>query len=81
MKLLGIKHGPKGTRLAASRSRNGGYLPLLCTINLTVAGEQIRKLFNLDVTEFNDLASKAPRGSKGLLLHPYRNGEKIPKLS
>ncbi|MFA6775484.1 MAG: xylulokinase [Sphaerochaetaceae bacterium] len=65
-------------RLAGFMASSGGYLPLLCTMNCTVAMEQIRKLFNVDVRKFDEIASKAAPGASGMLILPYFNGERTP---
>jgi xylulokinase len=39
--------------LAAFCSSTGGWLPLLCTMNCTVASEEFRTLFGLDVKGFD----------------------------
>ncbi len=66
--------------LAAFCSSHGSWLPLLCTMNCTVASESVRKFLDLDVKEFDDIARKAPVGSEGVLLLPFFNGERIPNL-
>ena len=68
---------PKG-RLAAFCSSTGSWLPLLCTMNCTVATEVTRKLFDTDVKEFDKRSSEAPIGAKGLVMLPYFNGERTP---
>jgi xylulokinase len=65
-------------RLAAFISSSGGYLPLLCTMNCTVASEQIRALFDKGVKEFDEVALKSPIGCNGVSLLPYFNGERTP---
>jgi len=69
-----------GGNLAAFCSSTGGWLPLLCTMNCTVASEKIRALLGLDLGRFNALAEKAPVGSGGLVVLPFFNGERIPNL-
>ena len=49
-------------------------------MNCTVATEETRKLFNLEVKEFDDCASKAPIGSEGVVFLPFFNGERTPNL-
>ncbi len=66
--------------LAAFCSSNGGYLPLLCTMNCTVATEQMRNLFEYGVKEFDEIASKAPAGSEGVITLPFFTGERTPNL-
>ena len=57
-----------------------GWLPLLCTMNCTVATEFVRGLFQMDVKELDAEASKAPCGSEGVLVIPFFNGERSPNL-
>ncbi|MDR2661451.1 MAG: xylulokinase, partial [Treponema sp.] len=66
--------------LAAFCSSTGGWLPLLCTMNCTVASEEFRGLFGLDVKAFDAEASKAPVGSEGIVILPFFNGERTPNL-
>lgn len=61
-------------------SSTGGWLPLLCTMNCTVATEFVRNLFQLEVKELDQIASKAPCGSQGVLVLPFFNGERTPNL-
>lgn len=70
---------PAGT-LAAFCSSTGGWLPLLCTMNCTVASEKIRALLGLDLAAFNAAAEKAPIGAEGLVILPFFNGERVPNL-
>jgi xylulokinase len=66
--------------LAAFCSSTGGWLPLLCTMNCTVASEEFRALFGLDVKAFDAEAAKAPAGAEGIVLLPFFNGERTPNL-
>jgi xylulokinase len=66
--------------LAAFCSSSGGWLPLLCTMNCTVASEEFRELFGLDVKAFDAEAAKAPIGADGLVVLPFFNGERTPNL-
>lgn len=61
-------------------SSTGGYLPLLCTMNCTVATEETRALFELGVKEFDALAAQAEPGAGGIVFLPYFNGERTPNL-
>jgi len=70
---------PKGS-LAAFCSSTGGWLPLLCTMNCTVASEEIRALFGMDIAEMNARAQAAPIGADGIVVLPFFNGERIPNL-
>lgn len=66
--------------LAAFCSSNGGWLPLVCTMNVTVATERTRELLGLDVQAFDAQVASAPPGAGGLLWLPYFNGERTPDL-
>jgi xylulokinase len=56
------------------------WLPLVCTMNVTVATEQMRKMFGWSHEEFDAHVLEAPAGSRGLLFLPYMNGERTPNL-
>jgi xylulokinase len=66
--------------LAAFCSSSGGWLPLLCTMNCTVASEEFRTLLGFEVKDFDAIASKAPIGAEGLTVLPFFNGERTPNL-
>lgn len=70
---------PKGEIAAFCDSANQ-WLPLLCTMNVTVATEMVRKDFGLDHAEFEKLAGKVAAGSEGLVLLPYLEGERTPNV-
>ena len=56
------------------------WLPLLCTMNVTVATEAIRNLFKWSVAQLDSEIETAPAGAEGLLFLPYLNGERTPNL-
>jgi xylulokinase len=66
--------------LAAFCSSTGGWLPLLCTMNCTVATEQLRDLFSLELDEIESLVAGIDAGSDGVLTLPFYNGERTPAL-
>jgi xylulokinase len=70
---------PEGM-LASFCSSTGDYLPLLCTMNCTVATEMTRELFELDVKAQDSIAAQAPAGSSGVTFLPFFNGERAPNL-
>lgn len=70
---------PEGN-LAAFCSSTGGWLPLLCTMNCTVASEEFRQLFGMNVREFDTVAAAAPIGAEGIVVLPFFNGERTPNL-
>lgn len=70
---------PRG-ELAAFCSSSGGWLPLVCTMNVTVSTELVRELLGLGIAALNRKASEASPGSEGVILLPYFNGERTPAL-
>lgn len=66
--------------LAAFCSSSGGWLPLVCTMNVTVATELTRSLFGYSIEEMEDKVNQSSPGSEGLLLLPYFQGERTPPL-
>lgn len=70
---------PNG-EIAAFCSSTGGWLPLLCTMNVTTVTEQVRALFNYDHKALNEAVKAAPTGADGLLLLPYLAGERTPNV-
>jgi xylulokinase len=70
---------PNG-EIAAFCSSTGGWMPLLCTMNVTGVTEQVRALFGWDHAALECAAAGAPAGSDGLTLLPYFDGERTPNL-
>lgn len=70
---------PQG-EIAAFCDSTNRWLPLLCTMNVTVATEMVRKDFGLDHAAFEKMAAKAPAGCDGLFLLPYLEGERTPNV-
>lgn len=66
--------------LAAFCSSSNGWLPLICTMNLTSAANAVRQLFGFDLDQFNIQAAQAPIGCDGITLLPFLNGERVPAL-
>jgi len=66
--------------IAAFCDSTNRWLPLLCTMNVTVATEMVRKDFGLEHAAFERLAAKAPAGCDGLFLLPYLEGERTPNV-
>ena len=70
---------PKG-EIAAFCDSTNRWLPLLCTMNVTVATEMVREDFGWSHEKFAAEASRIPPGSNGLLLLPYFEGERTPNV-
>ncbi|GHV83992.1 xylulokinase [Spirochaetia bacterium] len=66
--------------LSGFSSSTGGFLPLLCTMNCTVASEETRSLFERDVKDFDKLSEKSVPGANGIVFLPFFNGERTPNL-
>jgi len=66
--------------VAAFCDSTDNWLPLVCTMNVTVATEHVRKLFVWEIPEFNEIVGEAPVGSEGIIFLPYLNGERTPNL-
>ena len=71
---------PRG-EVAAFCDSTGSWMPLACTMNVTLVTELTRSLFEgWDHERFGSEASSVPAGSDGLLLLPYLAGERTPNL-
>jgi D-xylulose kinase len=66
--------------IAAFCDSTGGWLPLLCTMNVTVATELVKKSFGLGTVQLNAMVEAILPGSDGLMLLPYLNGERTPNV-
>src|SRR5213592_2712550 len=64
---------PEG-EIAAFCDSTNRWLPLLCTMNVTVATEMMRLDFGYTHEGFASKAARVPAGSNGLLLLPYFEG-------
>ncbi|MEI6860823.1 MAG: xylulokinase [Verrucomicrobiota bacterium] len=70
---------PQG-EIAAFCSSAGGWLPLLCTMNVTTVTEHARTLLGQDHAALNAAVAAAPAGAGGLVLLPYLAGERTPNV-
>ncbi|MFN0119655.1 MAG: xylulokinase [Blastocatellia bacterium] len=70
---------PKG-EVGAFCDSTGRWLPLICTMNVTVATELVRERFGLSINELNEAAASVPAGADGLLLIPFFEGERTPNV-
>ncbi|QQS48292.1 MAG: xylulokinase [Acidobacteriota bacterium] len=69
-----------GGEVAAFCDSTGRWLPLVCTMNVTVATEMVRERFNLSHDELSTAASSTPAGNDGLMLIPFFEGERTPNV-
>jgi len=71
---------PKG-EIAAFCDSTGAWMPLACTMNVTLVTELTRSLFaGWSHDHYASEAATIPAGSDGLLLLPYLAGERTPNL-
>ncbi|HLH52996.1 MAG TPA: xylulokinase [Verrucomicrobiae bacterium] len=70
---------PRG-EIAAFCDSTNRWLPLLCTMNVTVATEMVREDFGWSHEKYAGEAGRIPPGSNGLLLLPYFEGERTPNV-
>jgi len=56
------------------------WLPLLCTMNLTLVTEHVRKLFGWSHADMDAAIASVPPGADGLRMLPYLTGERTPDL-
>src|SRR5712675_1027599 len=70
---------PQG-EIAAFCDSTNRWLPLLCTMNVTVATEMMRLDFGYTHEQFESKAGQVPPGAGGLLLLPYLEGERTPNV-
>jgi len=69
-----------GGEVAAFCDSTNGWLPLVCTMNVTVATELVRRLLGLSHAELETIVSETPPGCDGLVLLPYLTGERVPNV-
>jgi len=70
---------PEG-EIATFCDSTGGWLPLVCTMNVTNATELFKELLKTDNQGLEDLVKSTPAGASGLIFLPFLNGERTPAL-
>ncbi len=70
---------PEG-EIAAFCSSTAGWLPLLCTMNVTTVTEGFRAAFGLDHAALDAAVGSVPPGAGGLVVLPFLAGERTPNL-
>ncbi|KQN54813.1 xylulokinase [Erwinia sp. E602] len=61
-------------------SSDNGWLPLICTMNVTSATSTVQTLLQEDIAGFNRLLEQAAPGAGGVEMLPFFNGERVPPL-
>lgn len=64
--------------VAGFADANGGYLPLVCTLNAGLVFNSVAALLGAEPAEFDDLAARGDAGS--LRMVPYFAGERTPNI-
>jgi xylulokinase len=70
---------PEG-EIASMCDSTGGWLPLLCTMNVTNTTEYWKEIKGISNKELDDLVSQAPTGAERLIFLPFIDGERVPVL-
>lgn len=70
---------PKG-EIAAFCDSTNRWLPLLCTMNVTVATGMVADFFGWSVTKLDKMVASTEPGAEGLILVPYLEGERTPNV-
>jgi len=66
--------------IAAFCDSTGGWLPLTCTMNVTVSSELVKECFSWDNKRLEQEVSSIAPGSDGISVLPYFTGERTPNL-
>jgi xylulokinase len=56
------------------------WLPLVCTMNVTVVTEQVREMYGWSHGQLESAVRSVAAGADGLTFLPYLNGERTPNL-
>ncbi|MEM9018025.1 MAG: xylulokinase [Verrucomicrobiota bacterium] len=70
---------PNG-EIAAFCDSTDRWMPLACTMNVTVVTEQVRNWFGWDLAELEKQVDSVVPGADGVSFLPYLNGERTPNL-
>ena len=66
--------------VAAFCDSTNAWLPMVCTMNVTVGTELVRKLFKQSFEELEKKLAASQVGSEGLMFLPYLTGERTPSM-
>lgn len=69
-----------GGAWAAFCSSTGGWLPLICTMNCTVATDTVAHAFGFGARDGDAVMAATRPGADGLVMLPFFNGERTPDL-
>ncbi|RQW63639.1 xylulokinase [Vibrio viridaestus] len=66
--------------IASFCSSSNGWLPLICTMNVTASTTLMRTLFDIELDTFTQMLQQTRPGANGITLLPFFSGERIPPL-
>ncbi len=66
--------------VAGFADANGGFLPLVATLNATKVTDAVARWLGTDAPGLADLAMRVPQSDGGPVLIPYFDGERTPNL-
>jgi xylulokinase len=66
--------------IASFCDSTNAWLPLICTMNVTVATELVRKMFHKSYLELENSIRNTEPGARGLIFLPYLLGERVPNI-
>lgn len=66
--------------IAGFCSSTNGWLPLICTMNVTSATTSVQGVLDEDIAGFNRLLTQSIPGAGGVEMLPFFNGERVPQL-
>jgi xylulokinase len=66
--------------IAAFCASTDGWLPLLCTMNVTAVTERVGNLLGYDHAAYDAAVASTGPGAQGVLFLPYLAGERTPNL-
>jgi xylulokinase len=64
--------------VAGFADADGGFLPLVCTLNATRVTTAVARLLGVTTRKFDTLALAAPAGASGVTVVPFFDGERTP---
>lgn len=71
---------PASELIANFCSSTNGWLPLICTMNITSSTKLTQQLFEQDLADFNQAVLTTSVGAEGITVLPFFNGERVPNL-
>jgi xylulokinase len=74
------KYPKSNSMIASFCSSSDGWLPLICTMNVTSTTTLLQNLFDQDIAAFTEMLESTQPGADGITMLPFFNGERLPPL-